>query len=96
MRATRLARVPGLMQGKHLVLIAPHPSPLSAHSGFFGCRHFSQANTFLEQKWQGRGSTGVFRRQDQRRSQHDQSLDIDSAGNGNAVRVALAVPAVQP
>lgn len=33
---------------KHLVLKAPHPSPLSAHSGFFGCRHFSKANAFLE------------------------------------------------
>lgn len=32
---------------KHLVLKAPHPSPLSAHRGFFGCRHFSQANTYL-------------------------------------------------
>jgi uracil-DNA glycosylase len=36
--------------GRHLVLKAPHPSPLSAHSGFFGCRHFSQANAFLERK----------------------------------------------
>ena len=35
---------------KHLVLKAPHPSPLSAHTGFFGCRHFSQANAFLESK----------------------------------------------
>jgi uracil-DNA glycosylase len=35
---------------KHLVLRAPHPSPLSAHSGFFGCRHFSKANAFLESK----------------------------------------------
>lgn len=34
--------------GRHLVLKAPHPSPLSAHSGWFGCRHFSKANTFLE------------------------------------------------
>jgi uracil-DNA glycosylase len=34
--------------GRHLVLKAPHPSPLSAHSGFFGCRHFSKANDFLE------------------------------------------------
>ena len=34
--------------GRHLVLKAPHPSPLSAHSGFFGCRHFSKANAFLE------------------------------------------------
>lgn len=32
---------------KHLILRAPHPSPLSAHRGFLGCRHFSQANTFL-------------------------------------------------
>ena len=35
---------------RHLVLKAPHPSPLSAHSGFFGCRHFSKANAFLEAK----------------------------------------------
>ena len=35
---------------KHLVLKAPHPSPLSAHSGFFGCKHFSRANAFLETK----------------------------------------------
>ncbi len=35
---------------KHLVLKAPHPSPLSAYQGFFGCRHFSQANAFLEGK----------------------------------------------
>jgi len=33
--------------GRHLVLKAPHPSPLSAHTGFFGCRHFSQTNAFL-------------------------------------------------
>lgn len=46
-------RVPGLMHSRHLVLTAPHPSPLSAHSGFFGCRHFSKANAFLEA--QGRG-----------------------------------------
>ncbi len=34
-------------RGRHLVLTAPHPSPLSAHRGFFGCRHFSQANRYL-------------------------------------------------
>ena len=34
--------------GPHLVLKAPHPSPLSAHSGFFGCGHFSKANAFLK------------------------------------------------
>ncbi len=33
---------------KHLVLTAPHPSPFSAHSGFFGCKHFSQTNAYLE------------------------------------------------
>jgi uracil-DNA glycosylase len=33
--------------GRHLVLKAAHPSPLSAHNGFLGCRHFSQANAFL-------------------------------------------------
>lgn len=32
---------------KHLVLEAPHPSPLSAHNGFFGCRHFSKTNAYL-------------------------------------------------
>ena len=32
---------------KHLVLEAPHPSPLSAYRGFFGCRHFSQTNNLL-------------------------------------------------
>ncbi|MGN6356401.1 MAG: uracil-DNA glycosylase [Novosphingobium sp.] len=46
-------RVPGLADGRHLVLTAPHPSPLSAHSGFLGCRHFSQANAFLEGKGRG-------------------------------------------
>lgn len=33
---------------RHLVLQAPHPSPLSAHRGFFGCRHFSKANEYLQ------------------------------------------------
>ena len=32
----------------HLILTAPHPSPLSAYRGFFGCKHFSQANDFLK------------------------------------------------
>ena len=32
---------------KHLILEAPHPSPLSAYRGFFGCHHFSKANEFL-------------------------------------------------
>lgn len=32
---------------KHLILEAPHPSPLSAHRGFLGCKHFSRCNEFL-------------------------------------------------
>ncbi|GLV24427.1 uracil-DNA glycosylase [Sphingobium sp. Cam5-1] len=40
-------------QARHLVLKAAHPSPLSAHNGFLGCRHFSQANAFLEVKGRG-------------------------------------------
>ncbi|KER02870.1 uracil-DNA glycosylase [Photorhabdus temperata] len=35
---------------KHHVLKAPHPSPLSAHRGFFGCKHFSKANELLEKQ----------------------------------------------
>jgi uracil-DNA glycosylase len=38
---------------RHLVLKAAHPSPLSAHNGFLGCRHFSKANAFLEAKGRG-------------------------------------------
>lgn len=33
----------------HLILTAPHPSPLSAYRGFFGCRHFSKCNSFLSE-----------------------------------------------
>lgn len=42
------SKIPMLTNPKHLVLTAPHPSPLSAYRGFFGCKHFSQANHFLE------------------------------------------------
>lgn len=49
----KAASVPGLMNSHHLVLTAPHPSPLSAHAGFLGCRHFSQANAFLEKAGRG-------------------------------------------
>jgi uracil-DNA glycosylase len=45
--------VPGLMHSHHCVLTAPHPSPLSAHSGFLGCKHFSQTNAFLSQSGRG-------------------------------------------
>jgi len=34
---------------RHSVLSAPHPSPLSAHRGFFGCRHFSKTNQYLRE-----------------------------------------------
>ena len=37
---------------RHLVLKAPHPSPFSANRGFFGCRHFSKANRYLEETGQ--------------------------------------------
>ena len=39
-----------LTNPKHLILEAPHPSPLSAYRGFFGCRHFSACNRFLEEQ----------------------------------------------
>lgn len=35
---------------RHLILTAPHPSPLSAHRGFFGCNHFKQTNQYLSQQ----------------------------------------------
>ncbi len=35
-------------RNRHLVLTAPHPSPLSAYRGFFGCKHFSRANEYLK------------------------------------------------
>ena len=42
------SKIPMLTNPKHLILKAPHPSPLSAYRGFFGCRHFSQTHAFLE------------------------------------------------
>jgi uracil-DNA glycosylase len=50
----KAAKVPELGAGtRHLVLTSPHPSPLSAHAGFFGSKPFSKANTFLEAKGRG-------------------------------------------
>jgi uracil-DNA glycosylase len=47
-------RVPELGPGsRHLVLTSPHPSPLSAHAGFFGSNPFSRANAFLEANGRG-------------------------------------------
>lgn len=43
----KFSHIPSGGKGKHLTLIAPHPSPLSAHQGFLGCKHFSKANEFL-------------------------------------------------
>lgn len=42
------SKIPMLTNPKHLILKAPHPSPLSAYRGFFGCKHFSKTNAFLE------------------------------------------------
>lgn len=42
-------KIPMLTNPNHLILRASHPSPFSAHRGFFGCRHFSKANTFLQE-----------------------------------------------
>lgn len=50
-------KVPELAQNgteRHLILTAPHPSPLSAHGGFFGSKPFSQANAFLEAHGRGK------------------------------------------
>ncbi len=44
------SKKPLIDRAKHLVLEAPHPSPLSAFAGFFGCKHFSKANAFLREK----------------------------------------------
>ena len=41
------AFLPLINQNKHFVLLAPHPSPLSAYNGFFGCKHFSKTNEIL-------------------------------------------------
>lgn len=50
----KASRVPALGRaGHHLVLTSAHPSPLSAHNGFFGSRPFSQANAFLEANGRG-------------------------------------------
>lgn len=46
------SKIPMLKNPKHLILKAPHPSPLSAYRGFFGCKHFSQANAFLKENGQ--------------------------------------------
>jgi len=44
------AKRPLIDESRHHVLTAPHPSPFSAYTGFFGCRHFSKANALLKEK----------------------------------------------
>lgn len=49
----KAASIPALDDGRHLVIRSPHPSPLSAHRGFFGSRPFSKANAFLQAHGRG-------------------------------------------
>ena len=66
-----------LLQGRHCVLRAPHPSPLSAHRGFLGCGHFGKANRWL----QGAGKAPV-----------DWSLPPRAAVEALLAQEALATP----
>ncbi len=52
----------GIDRQRHLVLTAPHPSPLSAHRGFLGCRHFSRANDWLQSRGAGAVEWGLKER----------------------------------
>jgi len=49
----KAARIGELQHGRHLLITSPHPSPLSAHRGFFGSRPFSRANAFLAEHGRG-------------------------------------------
>lgn len=49
----KAGRIAALNSGRHLVISSPHPSPLSAHRGFFGSKPFSKANAFLETNGRG-------------------------------------------
>lgn len=44
-------RVKGVSASRHLVLRSPHPSPLSAHRGFFECGHFRKTNEWLRERY---------------------------------------------
>lgn len=46
-------KIPLIDRKKHVILTAPHPSPLSAHRGFLGCKHFSHTNKLLKQNGRG-------------------------------------------
>lgn len=49
----KVVNIPELSGGRHCLIKSPHPSPLSAHRGFFGSRPFSRANAFLEKSGRG-------------------------------------------
>ena len=46
-------KIPLINPYKHKILTAPHPSPLSAHRGFLGCKHFSKTNVLLKEMGRG-------------------------------------------
>lgn len=46
------SKIPLIDTTKHIILQAAHPSPLSAYQGFFGCKHFSKTNRYLQQQGQ--------------------------------------------
>lgn len=48
--ASAIRKAENIDRKRHLILEAPHPSPLSAHRGFFGCRHFSRTNAYLRER----------------------------------------------
>ncbi|MFC3100209.1 uracil-DNA glycosylase [Altererythrobacter lauratis] len=49
----KASQIPALQSGRHLLIQSAHPSPLSAHRGFFGSRPFSRTNAFLESEGRG-------------------------------------------
>ena len=59
------AKVQLIDTSRHYVLMAPHPSPLSAYRGFFGCKHFSKTNEILLKNgiepihWEMTGNGGI-------------------------------------
>ncbi len=56
--ASAQQKSPLITNPKHFILCAPHPSPLSAHRGFLGCKHFSKANELLKKAGREKKSIG--------------------------------------
>ena len=74
---------------KNLVLAAPHPSPLSAHRGFFGCKHFLNAIIF---KVGGRRADQlVVVMKDVKMEEKESLVDFESRGHSGAVKIARLV-----